>query len=60
MFLNEFLECRLSVFEVELYRRRVEISNDDDDPEDDVEFAPRKAIKLEDGVHSAGNCSVIL
>lgn len=60
MFLNEFLECRLSVFEVELYRRRVEISNDDDDPEDDVEFAPRKAIKLEDAVHSAGNCSVIL
>jgi len=33
----------------------VEMSHDDDDNDDDVEFAPRKAIKLEDAANSAGN-----
>jgi len=33
----------------------VETSHDDDDNDDDVEFAPRKAIKLEDAANSAGN-----
>ena len=39
-------------------RRRTETANED---EDDVEFAPRKAIKLEDAANPAGNlCCFVL
>jgi len=35
----------------------MEMSNKD---KDNVEFTPRKAIKLEDAVNSAGNCSRVV
>ena len=40
-----------------MYRRRTEATTED---EDDVEFGPRKAIKLEDAANAAGNFYVIL
>lgn len=61
IFLNSSVKNEPILICRDVCRRRTETSNEDDENDDDIEFAPRKAIKLEDAANSAGNfCCVLL